>query len=87
VSYDLKILRAEFDHPSQVVYERFGLPGPSHRVEEPLERSTRYFWTVRARFELNGATRVTPWSRLRFGLATDRAVPSPLYFGLETPAQ
>lgn len=87
VSYDLKILRAELGHPSRVIYERVGLPVPSHRVEEPLERSARYFWTVRARFELNGATRVTPWSRLRLGPSADSVVPSPLYFGLETPAE
>lgn len=87
VTYDLKLLRAERDHPSQLIYTRSELPEPSHRVETVLERSTHYFWTVRARFELNGVTRVTPWGRIRSGSSWDIVVPSPFYFGLKTPAE
>jgi hypothetical protein len=87
VTYDLKILRAESEYPAQVIYTRSGLPEPSHRPENPLEPSAKYFWTVRARFELDGLTRVTPWGRIRGEGSTDMVVPSPFYFGLKTPSQ
>ena len=87
VSYDLKIYRAEHDYPAKVIYARSGLPWPSHRVETPLEPSAEYFWTVRARFELGGVTRVTPWGRIRGPDSTDLVVPSPFYYGLKTPAE
>lgn len=87
VTYELKILRAERDHPAQVVYARSGLPEPSHRLETPLEPSARYFWTVRARFELDGVTRVTPWGRIRGAGSTDLVVPSRFYYGLKTPSE
>src|SRR5437867_808230 len=82
VSYDLKIYSAERDYPAEVIYARSGLPRPSHRVETPLKPSANYFWTVRARFELHGVTRVTPWGRIRGAHSTDLVVPTPFYFGL-----
>jgi len=33
-----------------------------HTIVLPLEPSSEYFWTVRARFKFDGKTRVTPWS-------------------------
>lgn len=61
VTYDLRIWRATNAYPAELIYAREGFPEPSHRVEVPLERSTEYFWTVRARFELDGDVRVTGW--------------------------
>jgi hypothetical protein len=87
VSYDLKLYRAEHDYPAEVIYARSGLPWPSHRVETPLKPSATYFWTVRARFELDGVTRVTPWGRIRGVRSTDLVVPSPFYYGLKTPSE
>lgn len=87
VTYDLKILRAERDYPAQVLYARSGLPEPSHTVDTPLPPSAKYFWTVRARFTLEGVTRVTPWSRIRGIASNDVVVPSPYYFGLKTPSR
>jgi hypothetical protein len=63
VRYDLRIWEAAADGSvSAPVYEREELPQPEHRVEKALSKKTRYCWTVRARFELNGRVRVTPWS-------------------------
>jgi hypothetical protein len=45
-----------------VVYERNGITGASHVVETALEPETEYAWSVRARFDLNGETRVSEWS-------------------------
>jgi len=45
-----------------VVYERHDLREASHAVEAALDPNTEYAWSVRARFELNGETRVSEWS-------------------------
>ncbi len=72
VTYDLRVWRAEDGFPGELVYERTALPEPVHLIEHPLEPSTPYFWTVRARFQLGGRTRVTPWA-----VTQDRQVYSP----------
>lgn len=61
VRYDLVIARESNLAPEHVVYLREGLPEPRHTLEAPLEPGARYFWTVRARFELDGRERVTDW--------------------------
>jgi hypothetical protein len=61
VRYDLVIARESNLAPEHVVYLREGLPEPQHTLELPLEPGARYFWTVRARFELDGRERVIDW--------------------------
>ena len=85
VSYELKIFAAEHEFPAGLVYVRRGLSAPSHTLDTWLKPSTNYFWTVRTRFELDGRTRVTPWGRIDRPWSTDLLVPSPFYYGLETP--
>jgi hypothetical protein len=62
--------------PGKEVYRANNLPDAEHRISPlpPPSKSsstgfvgwlvpcTRYFWSVRARFELDGRTRVTEWS-------------------------
>ncbi len=57
VRYDLRILSAE-----GVAYERRGLVETVHRLEQPLTPCRTYRWTVRARFNLGDAPRVTEWT-------------------------
>ena len=91
VTYDLQIWRGTF-RPVELVYEQRGLEHPWHKLAATLQPSTRYFWTVRARFELDGDYRVTEWGKLREGLRkTNRPrrsniVPDPDYYRFETPA-
>jgi hypothetical protein len=59
VRYDLVIAREQNMAPDQIVYRRDGLTGTVHRIETTLKSDTRYFWTVRARFNLDGRERVT----------------------------
>jgi hypothetical protein len=47
--------------PERVIYERAGLAQPAHQPETELEPCHVYFWSARARFELDGRVRVTPW--------------------------
>lgn len=61
VTYDLTIWHAESDFRAMLVYARHGLPSPSHTIEPPLQQCTPYLWTIRARFELDGQTRVGEW--------------------------
>jgi hypothetical protein len=46
----------------EIAYERQDLTETSHTVETALEPGTEYAWSVRARFDLNGETRVSEWS-------------------------
>jgi len=97
VTYDLRVWRTverpfPRPYPAELVYSRDGLAEPVHRVEVVLAPSTSYLWTVRARFELDGQTRVTEWSMLkgpggRDGSTPPRApfVPSTAYYEFRTP--
>lgn len=69
VSYDLKIWKKdERPDPMPVtsapkpVYERRGLPHPSHELESPLEPNTRYFWSVRVRIRSERGIRLSDWA-------------------------
>lgn len=86
VTYDLRIWRADGAYPADLVYARAGLPAPSHTLEAPLEPAARYFWTIRARFELHGETRVSEWGTYAPG-RTRALVPSPFYYRFRTPGR
>jgi hypothetical protein len=76
VTYDLKIWRVDDDWPIRRVapngdllapapeYTRTGLQEPHHMIETPLQANSQYFWTVRARFLLQGSPRVTQSSEV-----------------------
>ena len=89
VTYELRIARAEEDFPVEIVYAKSEIPTSSHTLEEALEPSTEYFWTVRARFELDGHPRVMEWGGI-FGISAEarRLVPIPnaSSFRFKTPA-
>jgi hypothetical protein len=57
ILYDFRIYD---DHG--IVYERNGLEVPRHHLETQLKACTRYRWTVRSRFLLNGVPRATEWT-------------------------
>ena len=46
------------------IYSRSGLVKPRHRIEKSLAPCTKYFWTVRARFRIDGQPRLTEWANL-----------------------
>lgn len=71
VTYDLRIWRGVRDphgyqevYPAELVYSRSALAIPEHLVDMELASDTQYLWSVRARFELDGQPRVTPWGVL-----------------------
>jgi hypothetical protein len=87
VTYDLRIWQAATnDRSAQLIYERSGLPEPRHRIECPLEPDRRYLWTIRARFIADVGSRVTEWSKPKFGnLRRSNIVPENTCFRFKTP--
>lgn len=66
VRYDLFVV--ERQNPNTIIFQREGIPIPEQALETPLRSGTKYEWSVRARFELDGRERVTEWSGLGMGL-------------------
>jgi hypothetical protein len=73
VTYDLKIWdeaselqeqKAFFTERwrSRLVYERTGIAAPQHTLEAPLAPGSRYYWSVRARFVVEGRLMATRWA-------------------------
>lgn len=92
VRYDLKIWRVVGEFPEEVVYEREGIEGTSHQIQQPLQPGTKYYWSVRARFELDGKTRVSEWSLSMFPQSGSRTsarrtgqIPPSSYYRFKTP--
>ena len=74
VTYDLRIWDEDVDQNSRdrfiteqwrnrLIYERIGLAAPQHTLEVPLTPASRYYWSVRARFVVDGRPMVTRWMR------------------------
>lgn len=92
VTYELRVWEADtkfpetfrpWDNvaePGPLVYTREGLLMPRHKMSAPLKWRTNYFWSVRARFLLDGHPRVTSWGVL--GTPSDEAVS---YYRFRTP--
>jgi hypothetical protein len=85
VRYELVIAREHQLAPAEIVYRREALPRPEHTLETPLAPGTNYFWTVRARFELDGRERVTPWGSTHLAPRETWTVPSRYTYRFSTP--
>ena len=75
VRYDLRIWTVHVRAPGEVAYEIDGLSEPYHAITRDLKPDTEYYWSVRARFNLNGQPRVSEWSLSQ--------VPCPPSYGTE----
>ncbi len=62
ITYDLRIWKVTNNFMDLPVYTRHSLTEPQHKVEIKLRPETDYFWSVRARYKLDGRTRITDWS-------------------------
>ena len=85
VRYDLVIAREGDGIPGDIVYRRDGLDAARHRLDVPLAPDTRYFWTVRARFELDGRERLTEWASTHYVARDQFNAPSRFSFRFRTP--
>lgn len=85
VRYDLVVAEESNMNPGKVVYRRYGLTSASHALGVTLKGGTRYFWTVRARFELDGRERVTEWSSTHYIARQGMTAPSRYSYRFRTP--
>jgi hypothetical protein len=97
MTYDLRIWRSQDGwNPTELIYSREKLVESYHTLETPLQPSTWYLWTVRARYEMAGKTRVTEWATITrkprpifgvmtLGLAYILPTPDLKYFRFLTP--
>ena len=58
-----------------------GLTEPEFTLDAPLKPCTRYQWTVRARFALNGKSRATEWGSMPEGFTVSSDIFNPRYRG------
>jgi len=93
VTYDVRIWLTEEESsseesPHRLVYDRKHLSTPAHHIEVQLAPSSLYFWSVRARFRLEGHPRVTAWSRMElpFGVVGLLTAPPLSFYAFRTPA-
>ena len=84
VTYELRIWDGASGAANKLKYARRGLTLPEHQLEQPLEPSTQYLWSVRARFLLAGHPRVTEWGMAGHTLRRE-TVPNPSCYRFETP--
>lgn len=84
IRYDLLVARENNLAPAEIVYRRDGLSGTSHSVQTALRPATRYFWTVRARFELDGRERVTEWATTSYRVLDRLAAPNSFSYRFKT---
>ncbi|HEV8329333.1 MAG TPA: hypothetical protein VGQ08_17795 [Nitrospiraceae bacterium] len=97
ITYELRIWRVEDGYqtawhqgkktgdPGRLYYSRESLREPLHKMDQPLEPATKYFWSVRAVVLLHGYPKVTEWAEQTLSIWW----PYPnrvSYFGFETPA-
>lgn len=59
VTYELKTWNAEGRERGRLVYERTGLVTSEHPMEESLAPASLYFWSVLARFAIDGRPMAT----------------------------
>lgn len=62
VTYDLKLWEAFDGYPERLIEDVSGLAEPRYRPGFPLKPASQYFWTVRARYQLDGQPQVSRWA-------------------------
>jgi hypothetical protein len=85
VRYDLIVARENNYAPAEVVYRQNGLSRNTHTIQISLRPATRYFWTVRARFELHGRERVTEWGVSNYSYREKWTAPIQWSYRFKTP--
>lgn len=85
VRYDLVVAEESNMSPGKVVYRRYGLTTASHKLKVTLKKRTRYFWTVRARFDLDGREWLTEWSSAHYMARQEITAPSVFSYRFKTP--
>jgi hypothetical protein len=84
ITYEIRIWRTISDEGGKLIYQREKLTTTEHRLEHPLDPGTRYYWSVRAHFEIDGHSRMTEWTLAGYLLRSE-AVPNDSCLRFKTP--
>lgn len=84
ITYEIRIWRVIGGEGGKLIYQREKLNRTEHRLEQPLDPDTRYYWSVRANFEVNGQSRTTEWTLAGY-LLRNEAVPNDSCPPFKTP--
>lgn len=84
VTYELRIWTAVPGMSGELRYARDGLELPSHKLEEPLDPSNKYLWSVQAHFMIDGNPRMIEWGLAGVPLRNE-SVPNLSCFRFKTP--
>ncbi len=89
ITYDIRIYASSVwtlaPEPTTLLQEVTGLVEPRYSVATPLQPCKHYFWTVRARFNLNGIRRVTEWAGAYFTVGGEVSPSHIYYYPFRTP--
>jgi hypothetical protein len=72
VTYEIKICEVAADKDPwgidfgdiSLAYEKTSIAENKHKVERPLKPGTRYVWSIRSRFHLEGQPRLSEWTAI-----------------------
>ena len=84
ITYEIRIWKTITASSGELVYARSRLTLPYHKLEKALEPSTKYLWSVRSHFMLDGHPRTIEWGLAGFLLRFE-VVPNLSCFRFETP--
>lgn len=86
VTYEIRIWQTVARSTGKLVYAKSLLTATEHRLERPLNPGTRYFWSVRAHFEVDGRHRITEWTLAGYLLRSE-TVPNDSCLRFKTPLE
>jgi hypothetical protein len=84
ITYEIRIWRTVSSDAGKLVYQRSRLTATEHHVEHALDYGTRYLWSVRAHFAIDGKNRTTEWTLAGYLLRSD-SVPNDSCLRFKTP--
>ncbi|WP_319524534.1 hypothetical protein [uncultured Desulfosarcina sp.] len=86
VRYEIRIWQTVIKSTGKLVYVQDRLDATEHRITRPLSPGTRYYWSVRAHFEVNGEHRMTEWTLAGYLLRSE-TVPNESCLRFQTPLE
>lgn len=86
ITYELRVWRTVPNENGKLVYVRNRLVETVHQMELPLEPGTRYLWSVRAHFTIDGNHRTTEWTMAGYTLRNE-SVPNDSCLRFITPSK
>ena len=84
ITYEIRIWRTVSSDLGKLVYQRKQLTSTEHQLEQALDYATRYYWSVRAHFDIDGKNRNDGMDLAGYLLRSD-SVPNDSCLRFKTP--